>query len=143
MFKVTYKGLSKEEKAAKLEASMAAARPQDKRGRYFYTIREKDSESIKEEKRKRRADWTKKREAEIKKEIEDADAFLECRGIKLEKGKTVEVPDDHPFVDVPRNKRTGEILGPSKAQGLAAAGVIELVEPRGPGRPPRDSGKQE
>lgn len=143
MYKVTYKGFSKEEKAAKLEAFLTVAKPQDKRGKYYYRAKEKDPESVKEEKRKRRADWLKKREAEFKHEIEDADAHMVCHGLDLPKGKAVEVEDNHPFVEIPRNKRTGEVLGFSKAQSLSMAGVIELVkageepEKRGPGRPPK------
>lgn len=143
MYKVTYKGFTKEEKAAKLEAFMSVAKPQDKRTKTYFTILEKDPEAVKAEKRKRCAEWLKRREAEFVAEIEDADAHMVCRGLDMPKGKAVEVPDDHPLVDVPRNKRTGEVLGLSKAQSLAAAGVIELVkmgeepEKRGPGRPPK------
>jgi hypothetical protein len=127
MIRITYKGLSEQDKEAKLVSAMAGSQPQDKRGKHFYEIMEKDREAVKEEKRARRAEWLAKRKAEVIAEIEAADSVMEVRGARLPKGVAVDLEDDHPLCLQPIDKRTGKKLGQSKMQSLEAAGVISVA----------------
>lgn len=99
MAKYVYKGLTEEEKKARVAAQTAGMVPPEQRGQPpRYRIDKEDSEEQKEEKRKLTAAWKEKQIAAAKAEVEAQDKSMKLGDFVFEKGKEVEVPDGSDLV---------------------------------------------
>jgi hypothetical protein len=94
MAKYVYKGLTDEEKSARVAALTAKLDPPEQRGQpRRYHIDKDDSEDEKELKRKLTAEWKKAQVAAAKAEVEKQDSVMAFGAFVFEKGKPVDVLD--------------------------------------------------
>ncbi len=133
MVTVVYKGIKKEHQEKQINAALRLAKPPEQRGERNQNLnisskdRTRADPAVLHAKEKAIKKWREDFEKDTRQSVAEADAKAVVLGVVFEKGKPVDLQEDHPLFKKTMNPKTNELTGPSKLDGLIKGGSFEIV----------------